>query len=64
MEGKKIYDDSYAELSKIRKSLGSDSTTINWDKLDGETKSQLLQSIREVTVKRSKDIEKVILGVQ
>ena len=30
MEGKKIYEDSYNELVRMRKSLASGSTTINW----------------------------------
>ncbi len=64
MESKKIYDESYEELSKIRRSLGSDSTTINWSKLDGNTKDELNRAILNTAVKRQKEIQKVILGAQ
>lgn len=64
MEGKKIYDESYEELSKIRRSLGSDSTIINWSKLDGNTKDELGKAVLNTAVKRQKEIQKVILGAQ
>lgn len=64
MEGKKIYEDSYDELVRMRKSLAADSTTINWSKLDGSTKRDLNIAISSVIVKRQKEIEKIILGVQ
>ena len=64
MEGKKIYEDSYNELVRMRKSLASDSTTINWSKLDGSTKKDLNIAISSVIIKRQKEIEKITLGVQ
>ena len=64
MEGKKIYEDSYNELVRMRKSLASDSTTINWSKLDGPTKRDLNIAISSVIIKRQKEIEKITLGVQ
>ncbi len=64
MEGKKIYEDSYNELVRMRKSLASDSTTINWSKLDGSTKRDLNIAISSVIIKRQKEIEKITLGVQ
>lgn len=64
MESRKIYEDSGDELAKIRKSLGSDSTTINWSKLDGETKNELNLAVTDVIIKRQKEIEKITLGVQ
>lgn len=64
MEGKKIYEDSYNELVRMRKSLASDSTTINWSKLDGSTKRDLNIAISSVIIERQKEIEKITLGVQ
>ena len=64
MEGKKIYEDSYDELVRMRRSLASDSTTINWSKLDGSTKRDLNIAISSVIIKRQKEIEKITLGVQ
>ena len=64
MEGKKIYEDSYNELVRMRKSLAADSTTINWSKLDGSTKRDLNIAISSVIIERQKEIEKITLGVQ
>ena len=64
MEGKSIYEDSKDEILRVLKSIGNDSITINIDKLDGNTKEELLIVIKDVLYKRSREIDKVILGVQ
>ena len=64
MESKKIYEVSGEELAKIRKSLGTTSTTINWDKLDGATKNRLNGAIGNIVIERQREIEKITLGVQ
>ena len=64
MESKKIYEVSGKELAKIRKSLATTSTTINWDKLDGVTKNKLNDAIGNIVIERQKEIEKITLGVQ
>ena len=64
MESKKIYEVSGEELAKIRKSLATTSTTINWDKLDGVTKNKLNDAIGNIVIERQKEIEKITLGVQ
>lgn len=64
MESKNIYEISRDEIVKIRKNLSSDSVTINLSKLDSNTKEQLITAITDVTSKRLKDIDKVVLGVQ
>ena len=64
MESKKIYEVSGEELVKIRKSLGTTSTTINWDKLDGVTKNRLNGAIGNIVIERQREIEKITLGVQ
>ena len=64
MESRKIYEDSGDELAKIRKSLATTSTTINWDKLDGVTKNRLNDAIGNIVIERQREIEKITLGVQ
>ena len=64
MESKKIYEVSGEELTKIRKSLATTSTTINWDKLDGVTKNRLNDAIGNIVIERQREIEKITLGVQ
>ena len=64
MESKKIYEVSGEELAKIRKSLATTSTTINWDKLDGVTKNRLNDAIGNIVIERQREIEKITLGVQ
>ena len=64
MESKRIYEDSHAELMRIKKSITFDTFSINNSKLDGVTKDELLRAINKVIAERSKAIEKVILGPQ
>ncbi len=64
MESKRIYQDSYDELIRLKKTITADSFVINSSKLDGNTKNQMIAAISKVISERSKDIEKVILGVQ
>ena len=64
MEGKKIYTTSEEELAKIRKSLGTDTTVINWDKLDERTKHDLNRAVTDVVLDRQKEVQKITLGVQ
>lgn len=64
MEGKSIYDESLKEINKIAKSLSTSSTNINWEKLDGETKSKLNQAVSNVIYERKRSIESVVLGVK
>ena len=64
MEGTKIYDESNQELANIIKTLGTDKTEINWNKLDERTKGALNTAISEVTHRRQREIQSIILGVQ
>lgn len=64
MEGVKIYEESSKEIARVLKTLTATNFSINMDKLDGQTKQELTTAIRDVLFKRSKEIEKVTLGVQ
>lgn len=64
MEGTKIYEDSKVEITKILKAMNGSAFSINTDNLDATTKEELLSSIRNVLYSRSREIDKIILGVQ
>lgn len=64
MEGTKIYEDSKVEITKILKAMNGSTFSINTDNLDATTKEELLSSIRNVLYSRSREIDKIILGVQ
>jgi hypothetical protein len=63
MEGVTIYEESKTEVQRILKTMGSDAFEINAAKLDTNTKEQLLVAINDVLSRRSREIDKVILGV-
>ena len=63
MEGIKTYEDSKMEITRILKSMGSRNFSVDTDKLDERTKSELLLAMRDVLTKRSRQIDSVILGV-
>lgn len=50
------YEESYNELRKIQKHLGSNSLTINFAKLDGETQNELRSVILNTIKKREKEV--------
>lgn len=64
MESQKIYEASHEELIKIKKSMSTETFSIDTTKLDADTKNLLLQAINSVVSQRIKDTEKVILGVR
>ena len=63
MEGTKTYEDSKTEITRILKFMGSRNFSVDTDKLDERTKSELLTAMRDVLTKRSREIDSVILGV-
>ena len=63
MEGIKTYEDSKMEITRILKSMGSRNFSVDTDKLDERTKSELLLAMRNVLTERSRQIDSVILGV-
>ena len=64
MESKELYEKSYQEIMKIKKSIASDTVIIHFDNLDGVTKGELITAIQNVISKRQAEIDAVRLGVQ
>lgn len=64
MESTKIYEESHKELVRITRETSTGEIRIDPNKLDAETKGQMLKAIRGVANQRQKDIEKIIFGVQ
>ena len=60
MESKEIYDMSYKELTNIRKSLGNTKVTIDFDKLDAQSKEEIRSAILKATGSRQSAILTVL----
>ena len=60
MESKEIYNTSYNELVNIRKNLTMDKITIDFDKLDGNSRAAIREAILKVTSIRQSAILNVI----
>lgn len=50
------YEESYEELKKIQKGLGSKNLNINFEKLDDITKEELRSSILNIINKRKNEV--------
>ena len=64
MESEKIYEESYKELLKLKRNIGTDQIVINMKLLDGETKNRINTELSKIISERSKEIERVILGAK
>lgn len=64
MESEKIYEESRKELLKLKRNIGTDQIVINMKLLDGETKNRINTELSKIISERSKEIERVILGVK
>ena len=64
MESEKIYEESHKELLKLKRNTGTDQIVINMKLLDGETKNRINTELSKIISERSKEIERVILGVK
>ena len=64
MEGQKIYEESLIECRKIQRSLASGSINIDVNKLDSNTRGEIVQALGKVLSKRVLDIQKVLTGVK
>lgn len=62
MESEKIYEESYSELKRIRKEMSSSKVTINFDKLDEQTKADLNAAISASLSRRIRATEQVVLS--
>ena len=64
MESEKIYEESHKELLKLKRNIGTDQIVINMKLLDGATKNRINTELSKIISERSKEIERVILGVK
>lgn len=60
MEGKEVYKESYEYIEDLLKLSCTDSLTIDFNRLDCNTKGDLKDAIYNVLRKRKLDISKVI----
>lgn len=54
------YEESYNELRRIQKHIGSSSITIDFKKLDGETQNEIRSAIMNVVSKRHQEVSQNI----
>lgn len=64
MEGKSIYEESFNVLSKLAKQNTASKITIEFNKLDTKTASELRSAIAQVITSRKAELTKVIIGIQ
>lgn len=64
MESDKVYTITYNELTRLQKANTCGSLTIDYDKLDERTASELRLAMRKVIEKRKKEIYNTISGVR
>lgn len=62
MESDKIYETSRTEILRLQKQISGGSLSIDFSKLDAETKSVLSTQIKNVLSKRLREVESVIMG--
>ena len=62
MESDRILEDSKTELVRISRSLAMDSVVINMNKLDENSKRDIIQAISNTIAERKRAIDKIILG--
>ena len=60
MESKEIYQTSYDAITNIRKSLTNTKVTIDFDKLDAESKTAIKDALLKVTASRQSAILTVL----
>ena len=62
MEGNSVYKDSYDELKRIKKQLGSSKITINLEKLDENSKRAIITSLSYAIAQREAAVNATISG--
>ena len=62
MEGNSVYKDSYDELKRIKKQLGSSKITINLEKLDENSKRAIITSLSCAIAQREATVNATISG--
>lgn len=64
MESLNTYETSLKELTDLEKRMSMDTVTINVNRLDGETKNQILMALRKVVKTRKNAVIDVIQGAR
>lgn len=64
MEGKEIYIKSLEYINTLNRANATDNISIDYTKLDSETKKALKDSIQRTLNLRQREINKVILGAE
>ena len=64
MESLNTYETSLKELTELEKRTSMDIVTINVNRLDGETKNQILMALRKVIKTRKNAVIDVIQGAR
>lgn len=64
MESDKIYQDSYNYILSLKKGINNENININFKQLDQKTSGELRQVINNYLSNRSKEIEKIVIGVK
>lgn len=62
-QSNRVYEDSYKELNRITRENMTDRLTIEYRKLDEETRSELREAISNVIRKRKPEMFRTIQGV-
>ena len=64
MESEKIYEESHKELLKLKRNIGTDQIIINMKLHEKKKKNRINTELSKIISERSKEIERVILGVK
>lgn len=64
MEAKEIYIKSLEYINTLNRANATDNISIDYTKLDSETKKALKDSIQRTIILRQREINKVILGAE
>lgn len=64
MEGKRTYEESYKELRKVANSLSTESTIIDFSKLDSTTSGKIREALAPVIHQRIREVADVLSRVE
>lgn len=64
LENSSIYEESVEEMKAVLRTLSGDYVTLDFSKLDDNTKRDLISVLKKVIHERLRSIDKVILGAK